>query len=83
MHGKTSKRVTVYFDPALHTAIRRKSVSTHRTISEIVNDAVRQLLHEDLDDIAACDARGTEPVLSHAALLKGLRTLRKSRSRRP
>lgn len=41
MTEETSKRATVYFEPALHDAIRLNAAHTHRSVSDIVNDAVR------------------------------------------
>ena len=68
-----SKRATVYFEPALHRAIRLKAAHTHRSISEIVNDAVRLALREDEEDLAAFEGRVAEPVISYEALLKDLK----------
>jgi hypothetical protein len=68
-----AKRATVYFEPDLHRAIRLKAAHTHRSISEIVNDAVRMALRDDQDDLAAFEDRAVEPVLSYEALLKDLK----------
>ncbi|HKR43272.1 MAG TPA: CopG family transcriptional regulator [Paraburkholderia sp.] len=68
-----AKRATVYFEPALHKAIRLKAAHTHRSISEIVNDAVRLALREDQEDLAAFEDRVAEPVISYEALLKDLK----------
>jgi hypothetical protein len=68
-----AKRATVYFEPALHRAIRLKAAHTNRSISEIVNDAVRMALQEDEEDLAAFEDRAAEPVLSYEALLKDLK----------
>ena len=73
MSDENSKRATVYFEPALHKAIRLKAAHTHRSISEIVNDAVRLLLREDQEDLAAFDDRVAEPSISYEALLKDLK----------
>jgi predicted transcriptional regulator len=42
-----ARRATIYFDPAVHQALRVMAAATDRTISEIVNDAVRRVLSED------------------------------------
>ncbi|MGI9046461.1 MAG: CopG family transcriptional regulator [Burkholderiales bacterium] len=73
MSEETSKRATVYFEPALHQAIRLKAAHTHRTVSDIVNDAVRLALREDQEDLAAFEDRVAEPVISYEALLKNLK----------
>jgi hypothetical protein len=73
MSAETSKRATVYFDPDLHKAIRLKAAHTHRTVSDIVNDAVRLALREDQEDLAAFESRVAEPVISYEALLEDLK----------
>lgn len=40
------KRSTIYFDPQLHAALRLKAAHSNRTISGLVNDAVRAALAE-------------------------------------
>ncbi|MGH8363278.1 MAG: CopG family transcriptional regulator [Gammaproteobacteria bacterium] len=73
MSKEASKRATVYFEPALHKAIRLKAVHTHQSVSEIVNEAVRLALREDQEDLAAFGDRVAEPVISYEALLKDLK----------
>lgn len=68
-----AKRATVYFEPDLHRAVRLKAAHTHRSISAIVNDAVRLSLREDQEDLAAFDDRVAEPVMTYEALLKDLK----------
>ena len=68
-----SKRSTIYFDPDLHRALRIKAAMTHRSVSEIVNDALRQALREDQEDLAAFDERVAEPTLSYEELLDDLK----------
>jgi hypothetical protein len=66
-------RATIYFEPDIHKAIRMKAADTHRTLSDIVNEAVRAALREDQEDLAAFDDRVAEPVISYEALLKDLK----------
>jgi len=68
-----TKRSTIYFDPALHQALRIKSAEISRSVSDLVNDAVRELLSEDADDLAAFDKRANEPLISYVDMLKGLK----------
>jgi len=68
-----AKRATIYLDPALHRALRIKAAETSRSMSEIVNEAVRQALAEDADDLAAFDQRAAEPLLEYETLLKRLK----------
>jgi len=67
------KRTTVYFDARLHRALRLKAVETEKSLSAIVNDAVRRTLTEDAEDLAAFEERAKEPNLSFGAVLKDLR----------
>ena len=66
-------RATIYFEPEIHKAIRLKAADTHRTLSDIVNEAVRAALREDQEDLAAFDDRVAEPIISYEALLKDLK----------
>ena len=47
-----TKRATVYLEPDLHRALRLKSVETSRSVSDLLNDAVRYELAEDAEDAA-------------------------------
>jgi plasmid stability protein len=71
--SELSKRSTIYFEPELHRALRIKAASTHRSVSEIVNDALRLALREDQEDLAAIEERATEPTLTHEELLGDLK----------
>jgi plasmid stability protein len=68
-----SKRSTIYFDPDLHRALRIKAAVTHRSVSEIVNDALRHALREDQEDLAAFEERVAEPTISYEELLDDLK----------
>ncbi len=68
-----SKRSTVYFDPAIHQALKIKAASTQMSVSEFVDEAVRLLMLEDQEDLAAFSERADEPVISYEALLKDLK----------
>ncbi len=68
-----NKRSTIYFDPELHKALRIKAVQTERSISDLVNDAVRQALREDQEDLAAFEKRAAEPTITYEALLEDLK----------
>jgi len=67
------RRSTVYFDAELHRALRLKAVDTRRSISDLVNDAVRAFLSEDEEDLSAFADRAAEPTLSYEELLKDLK----------
>ncbi len=70
--SEASKRSTIYFDPQLHAALRLKAAHSQRSVSDIVNEAVRAALAEDQEDLAAFQQRATEPTLSYEELLNDL-----------
>jgi metal-responsive CopG/Arc/MetJ family transcriptional regulator len=67
------KRATIYLDSDLHKALRLKAVETSRSVSKIVNDAVREALAEDAEDIAAFEERVGELLISYDAMVKRLK----------
>ena len=69
----TPKRSTIYFDPDLHRALRLKAAAMDRSISDVVNDAVRQTLSEDAADLEVFEKRRREPTLDFEAVVLGLR----------
>lgn len=69
----TQKRATVYFDPQLHKALRLKAAETDRSISDLVNEAVRQGLAEDAEDLAAIEERAHEPDLPFEDFVRDLK----------
>ena len=68
-----SKRATVYFDAAVHKALRLRAAAGDRSISEMVNEAVRVVLAEDAEDLAAFDQRRAERSISFESLVRDLR----------
>lgn len=68
-----TKRSTIYLDPDLHKALRLKAVETSRSLSDLVNEAVKLALAEDTEDLAAFEARKAEPLISYDVMLKRLR----------
>ena len=67
------KRATIYFDPDLHWALRLKAAETDQSVSELVNEAVKLSVTEDAEDLAAFEARASEPNLPFEEVLKDLR----------
>ncbi|WP_376695236.1 CopG family transcriptional regulator [Wenzhouxiangella sp. EGI_FJ10305] len=67
------KRSTVYFDPQLHAALRLKAAQTDRSLSDLVNEAVREALAEDQEDLAAFEERVSEPTMTYETLLNDLK----------
>lgn len=71
--GALTKRATVYFDPAMHRALQHKALATSRSLSDIVNEAIRHALAEDAEDLAVFEARVNEPLVSYETVLKELK----------
>ncbi len=71
--SELSKRSTVYFEADIHQALRIKAATTHQSVSEVVNDAVRLALREDQEDLSAFSERAKEATLSYEELLEDLK----------
>jgi len=69
----SQKRATVYFDAEVHRALRLRAAATDRSISEMVNDAVKATLAEDAEDLAAFSERKGERSVSFDTFVQGLR----------
>jgi hypothetical protein len=67
------KRTTVYLDSELHKALRLKSVAVSRSVSDLINDAVRESMSEDAEDIAAFEERAGDRLVSYDEMLKRLK----------
>ena len=68
-----AKRATVYFDPVIHKALKLKSIETSKSISELVNTAVKEALAEDAEDISAYEERANESLISFPEMVKRLK----------
>jgi hypothetical protein len=68
-----AKRATIYFDPEIHRALKLKALETSRSITDLVNQAVKEALAEDAEDILACEERKNEPLISYDQMVKKLR----------
>ena len=64
------KTTTVYLDPGIHTALKKKASETSRSLSDLVNEALERALAEDL---SALEQRADEPLLTYAEMLKRLK----------
>ncbi|PZV05097.1 MAG: CopG family transcriptional regulator [Cyanobium sp.] len=68
-----TKRATIYFDAAVHRALRLRAAACSRSISDMVNEAVRMTLAEDADDLRDADQRQDETSSSFEELVASLR----------
>ena len=71
--ASAAKRVSIYFDSDLHKALRLKAAETSRSVSELVNEAVKESLAEDAEDLAAFRERVDEPLISYDEMVKRLK----------
>jgi hypothetical protein len=67
------KRATIYLEEHLHKALKLRSAETATSVSELVNDAVKGALAEDLDDLDAFRRRASEPTVEFETFLRRLR----------
>ena len=70
---KTTKRATIYFDAHVHQALRLRAAASNRSISDMVNEAVRASLAEDAIDLAAFDKRKRERSVSFDSFVQGMK----------
>jgi hypothetical protein len=68
-----TKRSTVYLDPELHRALRIKAAETERSVSDLVNEAVKYALIEDSLDLKSFEERKDEPLVRFEDVLKKLK----------
>lgn len=67
------KRATVYFEADVHRALRLRAAASDRSISDMVNDAVKVVLAEDAEDLASFSDRRRDKSLSFDTFVQGLR----------
>jgi hypothetical protein len=68
-----TKRATVYFEPEIHRTLRIRAAEMDLSISELVNDAVKQQLAEDAEDLMIFEVREGEPLMPFEELVKDLK----------
>ena len=69
----SQKRATVYFESDVHRALRLKAAALDRSISDMVNDAVKAALAEDAEDLAAFSDRKKDKSVSFDTFVQGLK----------
>lgn len=71
--SNNTARSTIYFEKKLHQLLRLKAAETHKSISELVNEAVRAIFVEDQEDLSSFDMRVEEPTINYEAMLNKLK----------
>ena len=56
-------KATLYLDEPVHKALRLKAAETRQSMSDLVNDALKASLLEDLEDIADWRARKNDKTI--------------------
>jgi len=70
---ESPKRATVYFTADVHKALRLRAAASDRSISDMVNDAVRTALAEDAADLGVFAERRGEKSVSFESFVGGLK----------
>jgi hypothetical protein len=68
-----AKRSTIYFDPAIHRALRLKAAAMDVSISDVVNRAVQRTLSEDATDLEAFEKRRRAPSVDFEDVVRAMR----------
>ena len=68
-----TKRATVYLDATLHTVLESKAVERSLSIFDLVNDAIRESLAEEADDLDTCVNRVDEPSMRFGKLVADMK----------
>jgi hypothetical protein len=68
-----NRRTTIYLDPDVHRALRLKSIEMEKSISDLVNDAIRQSLAEDAEDLAAFEERAAEATVPYGEFVQAVK----------
>ena len=70
---KEGKRTTIYLDPYLHKALKLKAIETSSSMSELINNAVKESIIEDVEDSEAFAERANEDLVSYDAMIRKLK----------
>lgn len=66
-------KATLYLDESIHKALRLKSAETRQSMSDLVNDALRASLLEDLDDLQTIQSRRKDKTVGFEEFLMQLK----------
>ena len=69
----TPKRATVYFEADVHRALRLRAAANDRSMSDMINDAVKAALAEDVADLEAFEERRKERSTPFENFVKGMK----------
>lgn len=66
-------RATIYLDPDLHKALKLKAVETSQSVSALVNQAIKESMAEDAEDLVAFEDRANEPLVNYEKMVQRLK----------
>ena len=66
-------KATLYLEEPIHKALRMKAAETRQSMSELVNDALKASLLEDLDDIQVWKERRDDEVMEFEDFVAALK----------
>jgi plasmid stability protein len=67
------KRATIYLEAEVHKALRLRAAANDKSISDMVNDAVKAALAEDAEDLESIDRRKSEKSVSFESFVRGMK----------
>jgi hypothetical protein len=68
-----TKRATVYFDPDIHKTLKVKAAESSTSISELIDNLLRNEFLADQEDLKAYRERVAEPTISYEKLISDLK----------
>jgi len=68
-----TKRATIYFDPQIHKTLKMKSAEVSKSVSELINELLKNELFEDEADLNTFADRVSEPTVTYESMLKKLK----------
>ena len=71
---ENTSRTTIYLDPVLHQKLKIKAADTSRSVSALVNQAIRSAFLEDVEDLAAFNERKDEPLVRYEDMVSRLKS---------
>ncbi len=72
--SELNKRATVYFDPDIHKALKIKAAVTNKSISEFIDQAIKNEFADDEEDIRSIKERANESNIPFEKVLRDLKS---------
>lgn len=69
-------QTTIYLNPILHRTLKIKSIETRRSLSYLIQDAIKNAMQEDAIDLKEIEKRKVEPEISYDMRIKNSKNFR-------